>query len=141
MPSKPYLIGIAGPSGSGKTSVARKIAALLPATIFSLDSYYFDLSHLPLAERKGTNFDHPDSHDFNLLNKHLHELAEGKEIDRPIYDFLTHTCSQQTERVRASDVIIVEGLFTLYWSEIRSVFGTKVFVEAGHDTCLPRRLA
>src|SRR5437868_6588441 len=128
MSNKPYLIGIAGPSGSGKTSVARQIASLLPATIFSLDSYYFDLAHLPLEERARANFDHPGSLDSELLSQHLHDLAQGKEIVRPVYDFPTHTRSVQTERVRSEPYLIVEGLFTLYWSKIREIFGTKVFV-------------
>jgi uridine kinase len=35
--------------------------------------------------------------------------------------------------------LIVEGLFALYWESIRAIMGTKVFVEAAHDVCLPRR--
>src|SRR6266404_1698844 len=141
MPVKPYLIAIAGPSGSGKTSVARHLASLLPATIFALDSYYFDLAHLSLEERARANFDHPDSLDSELLSQHLHELAEGKEIVRPVYDFSTHTRSKETERVRSNEYLIVEGLFTLYWGKIREIFGTKIFVDAAHDVCLPRRQA
>jgi len=141
MLQRPYLIAIAGPSGSGKTTVARRLAASLPATIFSLDSYYFDLAHLSLEERARANFDHPDSLDSELLSQHLHELAEGKEIVRPVYDFSTHTRSKETERVRSNEYLIVEGLFTLYWSKIREIFGTKIFVDAAHDVCLPRRQA
>src|SRR3954453_1986635 len=111
---KPYLIAIAGPSGSGKTSVARGIAAVLPSTIFSLDSYYFDLAHLSLEERSRANFDHPDPLDSQLLSQHLHQLANGEEIIRPIYDFALHTRAKETERVRSADYLIVEGLFTLY---------------------------
>jgi uridine kinase len=141
MPGKPYLIAIAGPSGSGKTSVARHIASLLPATIFSLDSYYFDLSHLPFEERARTNFDHPDSLDSELLSQHLHQLAEGKEILRPVYDFASYTRLTDTQRIKADSYLIVEGLFALYWESIRSIFGTKIFVDAAHDVCLPRRQA
>jgi uridine kinase len=141
MPQRPYLIAIAGPSGSGKTTVARRLAESLPATIFSLDSYYFDLAHLSLEERARANFDHPDSLDSELLSQHLHELAEGKEIVRPVYDFSTHTRSKETKRVRSNEYLIVEGLFTLYWSKIREIFGTKIFVDAAHDVCLPRRQA
>jgi uridine kinase len=141
MPDKPYLIAIAGPSGAGKTTVARRLAAALPATIFSLDSYYFDLSHLPFDERARNNFDHPDSLDSELLSRHLHQLAEGKEILRPIYDFASYTRSSETERVNAGAYLIVEGLFALYWESIRSIIGTKIFVDAAHDVCLPRRQA
>jgi uridine kinase len=140
--SKPYLIAIAGPSGSGKTTVARRLAASLPAaTIFSLDSYYFDLSHLPFEERARTNFDHPDSLDSELLSQQLHQLADGQEIQRPIYDFASYTRSPETEHMKTGDYLIVEGLFALYWESFRSIFGTKIFVDAAHDVCLPRRQA
>jgi uridine kinase len=141
MPVRPYLIAIAGPSGAGKTTVAQCVAASIPATIFSLDSYYFDLSHLPFDERARNNFDHPDSLDSEHLSRHLHQLAEGKEILRPIYDFATYTRSSQTERVNAGEFLIVEGLFALYWESIRSIIGTKIFVDAAHHVCLPRRQA
>lgn len=36
------------------------------------------------------NFDHPDAFDFHLLNKTLKRLKEGKSVDVPIYNFVTH---------------------------------------------------
>ena len=59
---KPFLIGIAGGSGSGKTTVARRIAeAFDPSEVvfMDMDSYYKDLAHLTLPERRKINFDHP----------------------------------------------------------------------------------
>src|SRR3954471_4643957 len=136
----PYIIGIMGPSGSGKTSIAQQLAGALNGCVFSLDSYYHDLSHLPLEERRKTNFDHPDSLDSQHLARDLRALAEGKEISRPTYDFATHCRTKEVERVKPADVIIVEGIFTLNYPEVREVFDTKVFVEAGHDVCYARRL-
>ncbi len=138
---KPYVIAIAGPSCSGKTSVARQIAAQVPATIFGLDSYYHDLATLALEERAAFNFDHPDSLDAAMLSQHLHDLAAGREITRPVYDFASHTRSARTETLRPREYLIVEGLFTLYWESIRDIYSTKVFMEADHDVCLPRREA
>lgn len=138
---KPYVVAIAGPSCSGKTSVARWLAAALSATIFSLDAYYHDLATLPLEERAAFNFDHPDSLDAHLLSQHLHDLAEGKKVVRPVYDFASHTRSARTETLTPSEYLIVEGLFTLYWDSIRDIYSTKVFMVADHDVCLPRREA
>jgi len=138
---KPYVIAIAGPSCSGKTSVARELAKTVPATIFSLDAYYHDLSTLSLEERAAFNFDHPDSLDAHMLSRHLHELAQGHEVTRPVYDFATHTRSYQTETLVPKNYLIVEGLFTLYWDFIRDIYSTKVFMEATHNVCLPRREA
>lgn len=138
---KPYVIAIAGPSCSGKTSVARAIASAVPATIFSLDSYYHDLATLSFEERAAFNFDHPDSLDAEMLSQHLHALAQGKAVVRPIYDFSTHTRSGRTETLHPNEYLIVEGLFTLYWDSIRDIYSTKVFMEASHRVCLPRREA
>lgn len=138
---KPYVVAIAGPSCSGKSSVANCLAAQIPATIFSLDSYYHDLADLTFDERAAFNFDHPDSLDSAMLSDHLHALADGREVVRPIYDFPRHTRSTRTEKMLPNDYLIVEGLFTLYWDSIRDIYSTKVFMVADHDLCLPRREA
>ena len=136
----PYIIGIAGPSGSGKSTIAGLVAKEIGAQIFSLDSYYHELSHLTYEERCKANFDHPDSLDSKLLSEHLHALSRGESIVRPIYDFSIHTRAKETERVTPGDYLIVEGIFALVWDHIRELYGTKVFVEAGHKLCLGRRI-
>jgi uridine kinase len=135
----PYLIAIAGPSCSGKSTLARELSAVLPATIFTLDSYYHDLAHLPFADRAKTNFDHPDSMDSALIIQHIEALMQGEEIQRPVYDFATHTLTNRTESMRSQPFLIVEGLFTLYWPRLRELASLKIFMEAGSDVCLPRR--
>jgi uridine kinase len=60
-------------------------------------------------------------------------------VERPVYDFATHTRKPQPERFSAREFLIVEGLFALYWPELRQLAGTKVFVEAPNRVCLRRR--
>ncbi len=43
--------------------------------------------------------------------------------------------------LRPSQVVIVEGLFTLHWPSLRELMGTKVFVDMNDDVCLTRRQA
>lgn len=136
---RPYLIGIAGFSGSGKTTVANALAKTLPGTIFSLDAYYFDYPHLTYEQRCELNFDDPATLDDALIARHLRALSEGQAIERPVYDFATHSRLRHTERMDPHDFIIVEGLFTLHWPHVRNLFGTTVYMEATHDVCLPRR--
>ncbi len=136
---QPYLIGIAGFSGSGKTTVANALAREVPASIFSLDAYYLDHPHLSFEERCAPNYDHPEMLDGALVAEHLRELAAGRAITRPVYDFPTHRRLPETDRMEPNEFIIVEGLFTLHWPEVRAQFGTKVYMEATHDVCLPRR--
>jgi uridine kinase len=138
--AKPYLIGIAGPSCAGKTELSRHLARLLSSVVLPLDSYYFDLSHLPHAERAASNFDLPTALDHELFLRHLTELGEGREIPRPVYDFATHARTDRVEIVRPGKFIIVEGLFVLYWEDVRQVLDTKVFVELEDKTCLERRI-
>jgi uridine kinase len=62
------IIGICGGSGSGKTTVAKKLVEVFGETqtvLLAQDSYYKDLSDLPLEERAKVNFDHPESVDFD----------------------------------------------------------------------------
>ena len=96
----PLVIGIAGGSGSGKTTLAQKLHALFPdsSVIISQDSYY-DLSATPLEERGNANFDHPESLDFDLLEKHLKALRSGDSIEVPHYDFTTHSRTEETTAI------------------------------------------
>jgi uridine kinase len=140
--TQPICIGIAGPSCSGKTTVARRLAELLPgkATLFGLDAYYSDLSHLPYEDRRKFNFDEPAALEDGLLATHLSALSRGEVIRRPIYDFPTHTrVRDRFEEVLPGNFLIVEGLFTLYWPGVRDVFHLKAFLTAPDPICLERR--
>jgi uridine kinase len=137
---KPYLIGIAGPSCAGKSYLSTHLARHLKAATLNLDSYYADLNHLGLAQRAQFNFDAPEALDSSLLIEHVRQLSRGDAIEKPIYDFKTHSRTGQTERLEASQFIIIEGLFALYWEEIRAVQATKVFVDLGEEICLARRI-
>jgi len=136
----PVLVGIAGPSGSGKTTLAQTLAGRTGAVIFPADHYYCDLSHLPLAQRAQQNFDHPDAIESELLTEHVGKLAEGLPIERPVYDFSLHTRTDVTEKVLPSELIIVEGLFTLHYQTLRRLLHLKIFIDAPENVCLERRL-
>jgi uridine kinase len=137
---KPYLIGIAGPSCAGKTELTRHLAHLLSATVLPLDCYYRDLSHLPPEQRAAQNFDIPEAIDHQLFANHLAALSRGETIESPVYDFATHSRTTQVEVVEAGDYIIVEGLFALYWENVRGLLGTKVLVDLDDKLCLDRRI-
>ncbi len=138
------FIGIAGGTASGKTSIAKKIVDSFKDTnsvvILKEDDYYKDQSHLTLEERIKTNYDHPLAFDHDLLIKHIDELKQGKDINKPTYDFVTHNRSNITEVVKAADVIILEGLFVLENKEIRDRLDIKVFVDTPADLRFIRRL-
>ncbi len=137
---KPYMIGIAGPSCAGKSYLSTHLARHLDAAMLNLDSYYADLNHLDMAQRAHFNFDAPESLDSPLLIEHVRQLSRGEAIERPIYDFKNHSRTGRTERLEARQFIIIEGLFALYWEEVRAVQATKVFVDLGEEICLSRRI-
>lgn len=135
------IIGIAGGSGSGKTTVVKEIIKRLPknsVAVISQDSYYRDNGHLSPEEKKNINFDHPSSIEFRLLNQQLDELVEGKEIQRPIYSYVTCARSKETEPLSPKRVIIVEGILILTNPSLRKRLDVKVFVDADADDRLMR---
>jgi uridine kinase len=138
----PVLIAIAGCSGSGKTTLAEELARELEGTHFHLDHYYRDLGHMPLAEREQENFDHPDSLEHELLVTQLSALKQGQPIARPVYDFSTYTrIPGVEERVVEPHVLLIDGIFALYYPELRALADLRIYVDATDEICFERRLA
>ena len=137
------IIGIAGGTGCGKTTVVNQIMHELPegeVGVISQDSYYRDTSHLSYDERIKINFDHPRSIDFELLEQHLKDLREGKDIAQPVYSFIKHNRTGDTILTHPRKVMIVEGILILTHPEVRDLFDIKIFVHADSDERLIRRL-
>lgn len=140
---RPFFVGIAGGTGSGKTTVASKVKGALPeagAVIIDHDAYYKDRSGMPKHERDLLNFDHPDALDNELLIRHLDDLAEGRAVDTPIYDFVTHSRLSAQRRVLPVAVVIVEGILIFVDAEMRSRFDVKIFVDTDADIRIFRRI-
>jgi uridine kinase len=95
---------------------------------------------MSIVQRAHWNFDAPEALDTELLFTDIRQLHRGNSINKPIYDFTTHSRTKETELVEPRKYIIVEGLFALYWDEIAKLLGTKVFVDLGEDICLERRI-
>ena len=79
------------------------------AALVQHDAYYRDRPDLTFEERSQVNYDHPDSLETELLIHHIEQLRAGKEIERPVYDFSTHSRTRDTigrvrELYRQADV-------------------------------------
>ena len=139
--NRPIVLAIAGYSGSGKTTLAAELATQLNATLFPLDLYYRDLSQFPLDTRHKRNFDHPDSLESELIIEHVRTLAAGEAIQRPVYDFKTHSrVSGAFDEITPNSVVIVEGILALHYAELLPLYSLSIYVEAPHEVCLLRRV-
>ena len=139
--SRPVVLGIAGASGSGKTTLATELARELDGVHFPIDNYYLDLSHLPFEERIHANFDDPALIESGLLATHVAALARGEAVERPLYDFSHHVrIHDRTESVMPGPLVLVEGLFALYYKELLPIYQLRVYVDTPDDVCFERRM-
>lgn len=134
------LIGLAGGTGAGKSAIVDGLVDRLGGcVVVDLDSYYLDRGGLPPAERSLINYDEPAAIDVALLTAHLSRLTHGEAVEKPVYSFETH--ARVGGHVLApAELVIVEGLFTLWWEPLRALLEVKVFVDAPPDLRLVRRI-
>ncbi len=115
------VVIITGPSSSGKTTTTIKLSHLLtrmglklvPLTV---DNYFFDLQVHPRDEFGDYDFETPQALDLALINAHLVDLAAGKEVRIPSYDFKTgRRHDEQTPmRLGPNDLLLIDSLHGLY---------------------------
>ncbi len=140
---KPIVVGVAGGTGSGKTTISNTILARVGrdrVAYIQHDSYYRDLSGLPLEERRKCNFDHPDALEDDLLLAHLQRLLDGFPVCVPIYDFSNYVRKRETRRVDPRPAILVEGILVFTNPRLRALMDIKIYVDADADVRLIRRL-
>lgn len=123
---KAYVIGIAGGSASGKSTLAdalQKSLEGLRIKAIHMDHYFKPSEERPFSEAPitGAMFvddNHPETVDLPQLRKDLHRVINENEYD----------------------VLIVEGLLTLYDKEIYRMLDLKLFVDCRCDERIVRRL-
>lgn len=138
-----FVIGLGGGTGSGKTTVAKKLREKLTpksCEILPMDNYYKDMSHIDLEKRKMLNYDHPDVIEYKLLRNHLEDLLSGKTVEIPTYDFVSYVRKPEKILFSPPEVIIVEGIFALYYEDICNLYDLSVYVDAESDIRFIRRL-
>ena len=141
--TKPYLIGISGGSGGGKTSVANLIHKSLGrdnSLLFSMDTYYKDLTPEQEENLSNYNFDSPEALDLDLLYEHLYDLMQWKKIKMPTYDFATNKRQEKTIELTPTKVIIFEGILAFYDKRMRDLMDLKLFIDLDDDIRLSRRI-
>ncbi len=141
--SETFVLGICGGSASGKTHVASHLVELLfpvKVSVLDQDSYYHDSSKLSLERRSNLNFDHPEAIDFDQFVKDLRRLKLGTIIDKPQYDFNTHSRRDESLKLKPTKILIVEGLHIFHVTKVADLIDLKIFVDVDSDIRLARRL-
>ncbi len=140
----PTFIAVAGGSGSGKSTFVRMLVERLEKThsvaALSLDHYYYDLSDMNAKDRQNMNFDHPEAIDAEQLARDIEALQAGKTIERPQYDFATHTRSSQGVPMVPVSLIILDSIFSLSYPAINKLLQIKIYIDLPSDLRLLRRL-
>lgn len=137
-----YIILVHGPSGSGKTTISKLIKKSLPEVkteIISMDQFYKILDQNdPIS-----NWDTIDAFDTDHLYSCLVQLRYGKTTEIPIYDYVTCTRLKDKQTINGNlDIVIVEGIMTLYDERICTLADLKIYIDADPwKTCLRRRFS
>ena len=137
------IIGIAGGTASGKTTLVSTLCDHYgkdTSAKISQDSYYKDLSNLSLKQRTITNYDHPNSIDIDLFHENLTELKNGKVIEKPTYNFETHTRNPSFESIAPKRLIFVEGTLIFHFRRLLNLMLVKVFLFAAENIRYNRRI-
>ena len=136
------VIGIAGGIGSGKTTITRKIMEKIgdDVSVIRHDNYYKAHHDMTYEERSKLNYDHPDSLDTWMLADDIKALKEGKEVRCPVYDFTIHDRSDETELIKPSKVLIVEGILIFADKRLRDEMDIKIYVDTDADVRILRRI-
>lgn len=114
------IILIAGPSSSGKTTFSHRLSIQLRAHglrphPIPVDNYFVDREKTPLDADGKPNFESLGALDTEELNRDIQELLEGKEVEIPVFNFVTgkREASGQKLRIGSTDVLVIEGIHAL----------------------------
>lgn len=113
---KPIVL-LSGPSGSGKTTTAHKISRYLDEKghkthVISLDNYFKTI--LPDGQDE-VDFESPSRIDSKMLSEHIKKISECKEIELPMFDFLSKKSVSSGVKLKRKkgEVVLFEGIHAL----------------------------
>ena len=121
---RPLVVGIAGGTASGKSTLCRCLEqALQDCTVLAMhmDRYFLrEKPHMraPITGQDFEDHNHPSSFDLDALVRDLDAYRDAAEVD----------------------IIIVEGLLTLYHLPLRKRLDLAIYLDAPSDERVVRRL-
>lgn len=139
----PYFVGITGGSGSGKTHFLEELVRKVGkehVCLISQDNYYRPRYEQQKDENGVENFDIPQAIDSQLFVNHLRELKLGKEIQKEEYTFNNPQKKPKTLLFKPLPIVVVEGIFVMYFKEVAEMLDLKLFIEAKPHVKIRRRI-
>lgn len=143
MNKKPYVIGIAGSSGSGKTFFLNCFLNHFTdyeVTLISQDNYYIPAHTKTQEENKLYNFDLPTAIHRDAFYHDIKSLFDGHAINKKEYTFNNPALKPRMLKIKPAPILIIEGLFIFYYTEINALLDFRIFLHADDDIALQRRL-
>lgn len=139
----PFIIGITGGSASGKTLFLTHLLRSFNSDqicIISQDNYYLPRDQQPKDENNVSNFDTPQSIDFDAYINDIDALVKGNPVSREEYTFNNPGVKPKILRFEPAPVIIVEGIFVFYNKKLSNLLDLKIFIDAKDHIKLKRRI-
>lgn len=144
MNKKPYLIGVSGGSGSGKTFFLNSfLHHFNPSDIclISQDHYYVPAGELTAEQNKLYNFDVPSRIDEDLFMDDIQKILNGETIYKKEYHYhISRAEPPKILEIKPAPIVVVEGLFVLYFQRMAELFDMKIFIDSDADIALQRRI-
>lgn len=139
----PYIIGITGGSASGKTQFFNELIKEFDETqlcIISQDNYYRPREEQPIDENGIRNFDTPNSIDFVALANDILALKGKIKVFKEEYTYNNPSQKPKILEYKPAPIIIVEGIFVLYYPEISALLDLKLFIDTKEHLKFKRRI-
>ncbi|HZQ99067.1 MAG TPA: AAA family ATPase [Chloroflexota bacterium] len=140
MPSRPILVCIAGGSASGKSTISRTLVERLggrSCAVVNVDDYFRDWS----VDEELRTANRPEAVLWPSLLADLDRLLGGEEVELPALGTRSAARGARPWRLKAADLIVVEGLMALWHDELRARADLAIYVDAPDDERLLRRIS
>jgi uridine kinase len=140
---KPFIVGITGGSASGKTLFLERLLSTFDSgevCLISQDNYYKPRHLQPIDAQGVHNFDTPHSIDFEQYAADIRMLQAGETVYREEYTFNNAAKTPKMLTFVSSPVVVVEGIFVLYYPELAELLDLKIFIDAKDHIKLKRRI-
>ena len=141
--TKPFIVGITGGSASGKTLfLEHLLRSFSPKELcmISQDNYYKPRHLQPIDEQGIANFDTPHSIDFEQYAQDIRIIQGGGTVIREEYTFNNASKTPKMLTFAPAPVVVVEGIFVLYYPELAELLDLKIFIDAKDHIKLKRRI-